>query len=194
MREPDIPQHCKDESRLASRAYPFAMPQLQTSPAPSASSFASVLSSLTPPTPWPPAQWDDSALADDVAVISYERALQAQARMRSSNSALLPPSHPPRAKSSPPRATIVTLRLSHAESAKLHERATEAGLTVSAYMRSCVFEVESLRAQVRDALTQFRSAASHEPQDKRDPVPPASPTWRSRLLPRWCRTERLVGA
>ena len=166
---------------LRLRSYPLLMPEIHSAPA-TASSFATVLSSLASPAPATETPWDDSALAEDVAVISYERALQAQTRMRPSGFAASPPPRAPRAKSGAPRAIIVTLRLSHAESAKLHERAAEAGLTVSAYIRSCVFEVEALRTQVREALAQLRSAACHEQQDKRDPVAPASPTWRSRLF------------
>ena len=169
------------------------MQQAQPAPAANPSSFASVLSSLTSPTPGTAAPWDDSALAPDVAVISYERALRAQSRMKPTESVASNPPDTPRAKSGAPRATIVTLRLSHAESAQLHERATEAGLTVSAYIRSCVFEVESLRTQVREALAQLRSATSSAPHAA-DPQATAPQTWRSRLLPRWLRTERCVGA
>ncbi|MGA2674642.1 MAG: hypothetical protein ABSE99_15600 [Terracidiphilus sp.] len=58
------------------------------------------------------------------------------------------------------KCASVTIRLSRAESAQLRRRAAEAGLTVSAYLRSCTFEVESLRAQVKEALAQMRSAAA----------------------------------
>jgi len=47
------------------------------------------------------------------------------------------------------RSTSVTIRLSSAESARLHQRASEAGVTVSAYLRSCTFEADALRAQQR---------------------------------------------
>ncbi len=46
------------------------------------------------------------------------------------------------------KAASITIRLSKAECAQLHDRAAEAGLTVSAYLRSCTCEVEALRAQV----------------------------------------------
>ena len=51
----------------------------------------------------------------------------------------------------------VTVRLSEAECAQLRKRAGEAGLTVSAYLRSCTFEAEALRAQVKEALAQLRA-------------------------------------
>jgi len=156
------------------------MQETRADPASTASSFASLLSSLTSP-PKSPEPWDLSALADDVATISYERALQTRMRMKPSTVAACIPTHAGRAADSAPRATIVTLRLSHAESAQLHERAAEAGLTVSAYLRSCVFEAEALRAQVREALAQFRSAASQDLKVTPAPAQPPSPTWRSRL-------------
>jgi hypothetical protein len=72
--------------------------------------------------------------------------------------------------------------MSKAECAQLHRRAAEAGLTVSAYLRSCTFEAESLRAMVRDTLAQMRSAAA--------PVKPAAERrswfgWLGRLLTPW---------
>jgi hypothetical protein len=58
----------------------------------------------------------------------------------------------------------VTLRMSSAECDRLRARAAESGLTVSAYLRSCAFEVESLRAQVKEALAQLRRASAVERQ------------------------------
>lgn len=52
----------------------------------------------------------------------------------------------------------VTIRMSEAECAQLQQRAAEAGLTVSAYLRSCAFEVDSLRAQVKATLAELRTA------------------------------------
>ncbi|MGA9673022.1 MAG: hypothetical protein WBQ94_27735 [Terracidiphilus sp.] len=56
----------------------------------------------------------------------------------------------------------VTIRMSHEECAQLRKRAADAGLSVSAYLRSCTFEAEALRAQVKDALAQLRSGESRE--------------------------------
>jgi hypothetical protein len=55
------------------------------------------------------------------------------------------------------RSASVTIRLSRAECARLHRRAAEAGLTVSAYLRSCALEAEALRAQVKQALTELKA-------------------------------------
>jgi hypothetical protein len=60
------------------------------------------------------------------------------------------------------RSTSVTIRLSSAERARLHQRAAEAGVTVSAYLRSCTFEADALRAQVKAALAELRAATPVE--------------------------------
>jgi hypothetical protein len=156
------------------------MQEIENAAASTAPSFAGLLSSLTSTPLKAHEPLDDSTLADDVATISYERALKTHARTKPSSVAASGSADARRARDSAPRAAIVTLRLSHAESAQLHERAAEAGLTVSAYLRSCVFEVEALRTQVREALSQFRSGASQGPEVT--PAPAPSPTWRNRLF------------
>ena len=45
------------------------------------------------------------------------------------------------------KQTILSVRLSEWEMEQLRERAEESGVSVSAYMRSCVLEAEHLRAQ-----------------------------------------------
>src|ERR1700677_3463737 len=62
--------------------------------------------------------------------------------------------------------------LSRAECARLHQRAAEAGLTVSAYLRSCMVEAEALRAQVKQALAELKERAegSHHSNGKKSPV------------------------
>jgi hypothetical protein len=47
------------------------------------------------------------------------------------------------------RTTALSLRLSSGEHSLLKARAAEANLSVSVYLRTCVFEVEELRAQLR---------------------------------------------
>jgi hypothetical protein len=68
----------------------------------------------------------------------------------------------------------ITIRMSNAECAQLHSRAAEAGLTVSAYLRSCTFEAESLRTMVKDTMAQLRSV-----QTQAKPANPAAPSRRS---------------
>jgi hypothetical protein len=90
----------------------------------------------------------------------------------------------------------ITIRMSHAESEQLRRRAAEAGLTISAYLRSCTFEVESLRAMVKDTVAQLRTAQAME---KPPEVKPARHTllrtfagWFSHLLTPWNSTQRMA--
>lgn len=188
--------------------------------------------------------WVDDDLAEDVATLSYERALQAHARYRApqaddhfvahtviapSTSATEPISSDellmdnvqtepiaaqtscetlPEPQASQPgelkvteqlstaeavpfalernlKCTSITMRLSKAESRQLRARAAEAGMTVSAYLRSCTFEAESLRAMVKDALAQLRSA----PAQASEPVAAQpSPNWLQRIFRMWSFT------
>jgi predicted DNA binding CopG/RHH family protein len=66
------------------------------------------------------------------------------------------------------KSASITIRLSQPECAQLRKRAAEAGLTVSAYLRSCTFEAESLRALVKDTLAQLRSEPSKANRAKGD--------------------------
>lgn len=54
------------------------------------------------------------------------------------------------------KAASITLRMSKDESVILRRRAATAGISVSAYIRSCIFEAEELRTQVKNALSEIR--------------------------------------
>ena len=82
------------------------------------------------------------------------------------------------------RSASVTIRLSNQECAQLRQRAVEAGLTVSAYLRSCVLEADSLRAQVKEALAGLRSAGEGEKPTARNPAPRSWFSWMTHALPR----------
>jgi predicted DNA binding CopG/RHH family protein len=166
------------------------------------STFASLLARFVAQAPASAVAAKDDGLADDVVSLSYEQALQAHARYRPAASldalradefALpnsdLPPSSQPeqiasQAAASPPdaanrrKSASVTIRMSHEESEQLRARAAAAGLTISAYLRSCIFEVESLRAQVKDALAQLRAESPAAPLEQEESVPPLSTRWR----------------
>lgn len=58
------------------------------------------------------------------------------------------------------RRSTVSVRLSETEVARLKDRADAAGVSVSAYIRSCVLDAEILRAQVKQALAQMRSSGA----------------------------------
>jgi hypothetical protein len=214
----------------------FTMPGAAATPLKNAS-FASLLAGYASPSR--AAEWPADGLEDDVATISYEKALRKHARTRptepmpgeptpaaqqtkteahavaprSASSRRKPsvlvrtsewttpkapvvvkPAAPPRAKKARNVALVaarksasVTVRLTAEENAQLHERAAAAGLTASAYLRSCLFEAESLRAQVKQALEQFR--AGSYPVEKRSELPaplqPAPQPRRFWQLSRW---------
>lgn len=124
-------------------------------------------------------------LEDDVATLSYESALRAHTRTRgvpghnsarpaasvgqSMQSQRISAPRPQVAGGASRQAPVpgsqerkcasITIRMSEEDCQQLRDRAAEAGITVSAYLRSCAFEVESLRAQVKQTLAEMRSAS-----------------------------------
>jgi hypothetical protein len=153
------------------------------------SSFAGVLSRVVAPEPLREGHaraLSEADEAEDEAPLSYESALRAQARWqpghpldpeteRHASQAALEglrqegTDDPPGIANGPaspadrmPRCASVTVRLSETENRRLRKRAAEAGLTVSAYLRSCTLEAETLRAQVKQALADLRTASSEE--------------------------------
>lgn len=162
--------------------------QAARDPATNSATFAGLLASLTAQkqSGWPNPDGSPGALdglEDDVATLSYERALRTHARYKPA--VVDPPNEierPPcpssatlgsAVQSNPEpggKRTSVTVRMSKAECAQLQQRAAEAGMTVSAYLRSCTFEAESLRAQVKQALAELRAAqATQRPTRRRFP-------------------------
>ena len=109
----------------------------------------------------------ESDLGDDVVTLSYERALRAHARYVPADKNDWPLTREAQIgvgisqdESVLPAATRDGIRLSEAECARLHKHAAEAGVTVSAYLRSCTFEAEALRAEVKTALAELRATMS----------------------------------
>jgi hypothetical protein len=90
------------------------------------------------------------------------------------------------------RSTSVTIRLSSAESARLHQRASEAGVTVSAYLRSCTFEADALRAQVKAALAELRMAPARKQVVTSAPVRHSWFGWMVRLFKRMSPAVRVA--
>lgn len=147
-------------------------------PTANAYDFAGLLAALTRP-----AQKSESAefvsiddhLVDDVATLSSERSSSANAH---STAAEPEPCAPTRQEKSAPsisgaaaqknKTASITIRMSQAECRQLRRRAAEAGLTVSAYLRSCTLEAEALRAQVKEALAELKRANPREVQ--KEPV------------------------
>jgi hypothetical protein len=116
----------------------------------------------------------DRSLTQPVEPIPFEtyelaqvpEAPEAKASIPLSSSPAIPVPEPVSARQPAPlfeqnlKSASVTIRLSQAECAQLHRRAAEAGLTVSAYLRSCTFEAESLRAMVKETMAQLKSATA----------------------------------
>ena len=173
--------------------------------------------------------WSEDGLEDDVATLSYERALRTHARYRpgdpsdrslTQSSAVRPvnsyevispvdsdevAASPAKTASSPAinpaapydrnlKSASITIRMSVAECDQLRKRAAEAGLTVSAYLRSCTFEAESLRALVKDALAQLQPEAQKKKPPARKRPRLSFFAWLLRLLPRWPTHQRMARA
>ena len=157
----------------------MSMQQLATAGAPSAKpAFAKVLAGFTASGKKFPER-DLDGLEDDIATFSYEQALRAHAAPRASAPAVPKAStsqESPAAKAAAEkarRAASVTVRLSSSEAEQLHLRAAEAGITVSAYLRSCAFEVDTLRAEVKATVAELRAATAARPE----PLPVRKRSW-----------------
>jgi len=172
----------------------------QSLPSPISSSFAGLLATLTAP---PSASadsvplWNDGDLGEDVATLTYEQALRTHVRYRpvdtgdwaaqaDGEKAAGVPARDERfvAKESSGlqersdgdlRKASVTVRLSQVELDRLRLRAGEAGLTISAYLRSCTFEAEALRAQVQNALAELREKQGARKQGSNGARKPLNP-------------------
>jgi len=92
------------------------------------------------------------------------------------------------------KCASITIRLSQTECDQLKKRASQAGLTVSAYLRSCTFEAEALRAQVKDVLAELRQAAPVEEERKPAVVRLSLLQWFLRFMPRFRTQQRFVRA
>jgi len=177
----------------------------QSLPSPISSSFAGLLATLTAPQSAgadaaPP--WNDGDLGEDVATLSYEQALRTHARYRPADTGEWAAQGansrsckektagvPVRDESfvakdsgglhersdGELRKASVTVRLSQAELERLRLRAVEAGLTISAYLRSCTFEAEALRAQVKNALAELREKQGAREQISKGARKPLNP-------------------
>ena len=113
---------------------------------------------------------------EDLASLSYEHALRTSTRKRpharanriensqyanpSPKTALAVQPSPKALETRPfeiaePRQARTTIRFTAGENKLLRRRASENGIAISAYVRSCVLEVESLRAQVERLMTEM---------------------------------------
>lgn len=154
-------------------------------------SFAGLLAGMAAAPQSPEFSWNNSLLAEDVASISYDQALRTHARVqtpsRNEIAATATKSDPAESQKALKKASI-TIRLSEPECEQLRQRAAEAGLTVSAYLRSCTLEVESLRAQVKQTLAQMRGAPPTRAESEIAPRPGYSTASFLARLRAWART------
>lgn len=158
-------------------------------------SFASLIASLTGAGKHCEESWDTRDLASDVATISYEQALRKHRRARTESAphtpgiavSALPVAH--RERTQLRKTASITIRVNQEEQVLLHARAAEAGLSISAYLRSCIFDAESLRAQVKEALAQMQVAIRQAPISKTAAAEPANRR-RFRFLSRWGRMRQ----
>jgi len=159
-------------------------------------SFAGLLASLAAPARSSGADRSEDGLADDIAELSYESALlrPAPSSPRIGEEKISITEADQSADEGRMRSQRITLRLSDSEALQLRARATESGLTVSAYLRTCILEVEGLRAEVKDALARMRAPEPREePQTEQPPArfgPQPATRWRERLFPRRGSSER----
>lgn len=72
------------------------------------------------------------------------------------------------------KKSSITIRMSEEECEQLHQRAAEAGVTVSAYLRSCTFEAEALRSQVKEVLSKLTATEEAKPTVALAPKKPVS--------------------
>lgn len=166
----------------------LSMQQLATTaPQSQVRNFADLLAGLTLGAKKPP-QRDLDRLEDDVATFSYEPALRNRSALPPSPTEVVVPKPDARTTAQEGsaagpgrparRSASVTVRFSAPEAELLHAHAAEAGMTVSAYLRSCAFEVESLRAEVKSTMAQLRSAANPEAKPAAHHASPHRPWFR----------------
>lgn len=180
------------------------MPEtVESAPDKSRNSFADLLASLT--AKLESDGFDDSALPDDVTTISYEDALRSARRTRGSNVAegRLGPAESQAEDNTnganrkqlgrtekKAKGASITIRVTAEEHAQLQARAAAAEVSVSAYLRSCIFEVEALRAEVKEALARMESA---QRLAKPESIRPSRWSWCRHLLPSRLRGRMAEG-
>jgi hypothetical protein len=92
------------------------------------------------------------------------------------------------------KCASITIRMSEGECEQLKRRAAEAGLTISAYLRSCAFEAEALRAEVKKTLAEMRKPATPERKIAYTKAGSGWFEWLLRLTPLWHMGPRAARA
>lgn len=104
--------------------------------------------------------------ADEVAALSYEHALRAPVKKQVESVPLSAPDAAPATGkttislvATEKRKIRTSICLAPWENALLRQRAEENSLSISAYVRACIFEVEALRAQVKQRMAQVHATS-----------------------------------
>ena len=172
--------------------------------------FAGLLATLAATKPAESPAWSDEESSQDVVSLSYERALRTNSRYKAEDDGEKEPAHAGQPETAHSRSmpaaapacshdrkcASVTLRMSKTECEQLRERAAEAGLTVSAYLRLCAFEADALRAQAKEALAELRKAPAHgtESANNVESSRGSRLGWLRRIVPDLYPARRLVRA
>lgn len=141
-------------------------------PSPTEESFAAFLAKLAEPPASeaehePDDAFENGASADEIAALSYEHALRPPVKKQVESA----PLSMPNTSLATGKATIslaatekrkirASICLAPWENALLRQRAEENNLSISAYVRACVFEVEALRTQVKQMMAQVHTASA----------------------------------
>ncbi len=83
------------------------------------------------------------------------------------------------------KCASITIRMSEGECEQLKKRAAEAGVTISAYLRSCTFEADSLRAEVKKTLAEMRKRVPAERHEEHAKARGNWFEWLLRFIPLW---------
>jgi hypothetical protein len=100
----------------------------------------------------------------------------------------------PNATLSSKKCASITIRMSKSECEQLKKRAAEAGLTISAYLRSCTFEAEALRAEVKRTLADLRRPVVRKKTETAPETRGSWFEWLLRFMPHWHMGQRVVRA
>jgi len=131
--------------------------------------------------------WTEEAGDDWVAELEAKVALEATMRdevLVSGIEAAGSGSVDPR-KSTGLKRCLISLRLSEVESERVRKRAIESGLSMSAYIRSCVLDAEALRSLVKQALAEIRELTPEAAREEIAKVPPVKSAGQRRGVLGW---------
>jgi hypothetical protein len=139
-----------------------------------------------------------AALDDDVESLSYEHALRrrpAGTTAAAAGAALaVQPAQVTSLATTEKLNARASFRLTAQERGLVQQRAAESSLSVSAYIRSCVLEVEMLRAQVKQLVSEVRESTAMSPRIVAEEMPVIAAPRKQTALPSPMQTRQLKPA